>query len=75
MIEPEEKCDLCGRITSFSEDGAIFRLIKAESGYKDSWEELCTICVTCFTDIFLAGVRLRGGIKFKDKIPSDDDLL
>lgn len=75
MDEPEEKCNLCGRMTTFSEDGVIFRLIKAESGYKDSWEELCTICITCFTDIFLAGVRIRGGLKGKENIPQDNDPL
>ena len=69
MNEWEEKCDLCGRMTSASKDGTVFRLIKDDFTYSQSWEKLCVICVNCFTDIFLAGVKLRGGLKEKKNTP------
>lgn len=75
MDEWEEKCNLCGRMTSQSKDGVIFRLIKDDFTFPDHWEELCVICVTCFTDMFFSGVRLRGGLRGKDNIPQDHDPL
>lgn len=75
MDEWEEKCNLCGRMTSKSKDGAVYRLIKDDYTYRANWEELCVICIQCFTDIFLAGVKLRGGLKGKEDTPHDNNLF
>lgn len=63
--EWQEMCSVCGRMVGASSSPRVVRIVLDSWSHRESWEEVGMLCERCFIDIFLSGIRLRGGIDAK----------